>query len=80
MFNTATYAHAIPSLFVAGASFDAVPGIFEHPAPWAQHLNPLWQGQPVSMAAERAFNRAMSHRPPNCAVCALFKRFDVSIV
>lgn len=50
---------------------------FHHPAPWAHHLDNLWQGQPVSMAAERAYNQAMSHRPPSCAVCAFFKRFDI---
>ncbi|XP_076440213.1 lysine-specific demethylase 4A-like isoform X4 [Babylonia areolata] len=58
-------------------SSSAASGNFEHPSPWAKHLTPLWQGQAVSMAAERAYNRAMSHRPPNCAICALFKRFDI---
>lgn len=60
-----------------GSSSAASSGNFDHPAVWAKHLRPLWQGQVVSMAAERAYNRAMSHRPPNCAICALFKRFDI---
>nr|KAG5697397.1 hypothetical protein BaRGS_008823 [Batillaria attramentaria] len=50
---------------------------FHHPALWAQHLDALWQGQPVNMVAERAYNQAMSHRPPNCAICAFFRRFDI---
>lgn len=51
---------------------------FHHPAPWAQHLTPLWQGQPINIEAERVYNRAMSHRPPHCAICSFFKRFDVN--
>lgn len=54
------------------------PANSHHSPLWAQHLTQLWQGQPVNMAAERAYNRAMSHRPPNCCICAFFKRFDVS--
>lgn len=60
-----------------GAGSDPGTVSFHHPNPWALHLDSLWQGQAVNMVAERAYNRALSHRPPNCAVCAFFKRFDI---
>ncbi|XP_041356652.1 lysine-specific demethylase 4C-like isoform X2 [Gigantopelta aegis] len=47
--------------------------VFVHPEPWAKHLTPMWQEQPHNFDTEVNFNEFMSHQPPHCAICSLFK-------
>ena len=45
--------------------------------PWAKTLSELWHSRTWDFAAEQRFNLASSLREPHCAICSLFKPFEV---